>query len=84
MMLRAFFRPYKAARCGLPTKEENMAYTISTIDELKGKPVHELHAIFRKAAHVAATQEACPQERAAAEKTMTNIRRVLARPTGPG
>ena len=61
-----------------------MTYTISTIDELQKKPVHELHAIFRKAAQVATTQEASPQERVAAEKTMTNVRRVLARPTGPG
>lgn len=61
-----------------------MTYTSSTIDELKHKPVRELHAIFRKAAQVAATPEVSPQERKAAEQTMTNIRRTLTRPTGPG
>ncbi len=61
-----------------------MTYTSSTFDELKDKPVHELGAIFRKAAQVAVTQNASPQEREAAERTMVNVRRSLSRPTGPG
>lgn len=61
-----------------------MTYTSSTFDELKDKPVHELGAIFRKAAQLAVMPEASPQEREAAVRTMVNVRRCLTRPTGPG
>lgn len=61
-----------------------MTYTSSTIDELKHKPVGELNAIFKKAAQVAVMPQASPPERKAADATMTNVRRTLTRPTGPG
>ena len=54
-----------------------------TIDELKQKPLSELHAIFRNAAHIAVTPKASTQERKAAEVTMANINRALMRTGGP-
>lgn len=54
-----------------------------TIEELKQKSTRELHAIFRKAAEIAAPEAHSRQDRDAAKRTMTNIRRCLALRFGP-
>ena len=56
---------------------------IHTIEELQGIAKSELSVIFRKAAEVAADAKREPTERAAAKKTMENIRRRLNVPNGP-
>ena len=54
---------------------------IPTTEELKGKPVRELNAIFRQAA-IAAIGGTTPARRAA-QKTMENVRRARPRPCHP-
>lgn len=54
-----------------------------TIEELKQKSPRELHAIFRKAAEIAATDIRPAQERKAAKRTMENVRRCLPNPLTP-
>ena len=59
---------------------------IPTIEELRRTPTPELHAMFRKAAEIAA-REAEPGDEVAAEvaaarRTTENIRRCLPRPPG--
>jgi len=56
---------------------------IHTIEELQGIAKSELSVIFRKAAEVAADAKREPTERAAAKKTMENIRRQLAQRPAP-
>lgn len=56
---------------------------IPTIEELIEKPERELSAIFRKASAVAADRTKPPQPRAAASRTVENVRRCLPRPPGP-
>lgn len=54
-----------------------------TIEELKQKSTRELHAIFRKAAEIATPEARSRQDRDAAKRTVTNIRRCLALRFGP-
>lgn len=56
---------------------------IPTIEELQGRPTSELHAIFRKAAEVAADENRDPTERAAAKQTIENVRHHLAQRPAP-
>lgn len=56
---------------------------IPTIEELRGTAKPELSVMFRKAAEVACDEQRDPTERAAAKKTMENIRRRLNVPNGP-
>lgn len=50
---------------------------ITTMEELQGKPVSELHAIFRKATEIAYAENSLPLERDTAKMTIENVRRVL-------
>lgn len=50
---------------------------ITTMEELQGKPVNELHAIFRKSAEIAYAENNLPLERDTAKRTIENVRRVL-------
>lgn len=56
---------------------------IPTIEELQGIAKSELSVMFRKAAEIACDAQREPTERAAAKKTMENIRHRLARPPAP-
>lgn len=51
---------------------------IPSIQELNRKTVPELRAMFGKAASIAASDLRPAQERAAAQKTLENIKRCLA------
>ncbi|BBJ23055.1 hypothetical protein [Candidatus Nitrotoga sp. AM1P] len=50
---------------------------ITTMEELQGKPVSELHAIFRKAAEIAYAENNLPLERDTAKRTIENVKNVL-------
>ena len=56
---------------------------IHTIEELQGLAKSELSVIFRKAAEVACDAKREPTERAAANKTMENVRRCRCSPPQP-
>lgn len=56
---------------------------IPTIEELQGIATSELSVIFRKAAEVASNPRLDPAERAAARKTLENVRRRHQRPPHP-
>lgn len=60
-----------------------MKHYIPTIEELQGIAKSELSVMFRKAAEVACDAQREPAERAAAKKTMENIRCRLNVPKGP-
>lgn len=53
---------------------------IPTIEELQGIAKSELSAMFRKAAEIASDPQRDPIERMKANRTMENIRHILARP----
>lgn len=54
-----------------------MTTHILTMPELDRKSVRELHAIFQSAAEISANTKRTDAERAAAQQTLANIRRVL-------
>jgi len=56
---------------------------IPTIEELQGIEQSELSVVFRKAAEVAADENRDPTERAAATRTIENVRRCLMRSPAP-
>lgn len=60
-----------------------MKNDIPTIEELLCLPKRELNAIFRKASEVACDATQAPQAKAAATKTIENIRRCQPRPRMP-
>lgn len=55
-----------------------MTTHIPTIQELDGKTVSELHAIFRNATSISGNEQRSEAERKAARQTLTNIERSLA------
>lgn len=57
---------------------------ITTIEELKGKPVSELHTIFGKASQIAWSEKHLPHEQELAKLTIENIRYVLQSRKAPG
>ena len=78
-LLRSLQRPRWAAS----DKEEEMKTYIPTIEELQDMAKSELSVKFRKAAELACDPHRDPTERAAARKTVENIRRCRARLPSP-